>query len=200
QSVWKFERISKKFTFLAADGASTGGYSAIFPKPAYQDGVKGIKGNQRSVPDLVLSGGFLGGTATVNVKGNKIVITGKLGPSPNFWECFDSGLASGNGVAAGYECATTGGTSIVPPQYAGIFAIVAQKSGERQGLINPKLYAMAKANLKKPGAVGLIDITSGNNAVAPVRGISAGKGFDAASGWGSLDISQFVNSFISFTP
>jgi subtilase family serine protease len=185
---------------LAAAGASTGGYSAIFSKPAYQDGVKGIKSNQRAVPDLVLSGGFLGGTATVSVKGNKIVITGKLGPSPNFWECFDSGLIQGNGAVDGYECETTGGTSIVPPQYAGIFAIVAQKSGQRQGLINTKLYAMAQANLKKPSAVGFIDITSGNNAVAPVPGISAAKGFDEASGWGSLDISQFVNSFIGFTP
>lgn len=200
QSVWKFARISKKIPFLAAAGASTGGYSTIFPKPAYQDGVKGIKGNQRAVPDLVLSGGFLGGTATVNVKGNNIVITGKLGPSPNFWECFDSGLIQGNGAVDGYECETTGGTSIVPPQYAGIFAIVAQKSGERQGLINTKLYAMAQANLKKLSAVGIIDITSGNNAVAPVPGISAAKGFDAASGWGSIDINQFVNSFISFTP
>jgi subtilase family serine protease len=200
QSVWKFARISKKLPFLAAAGASTGGYSAIFSKPAYQDGVKGIKGNQRAVPDLVLSGGFLGGTATVSVKGNKIVITGKLGPSPNFWECFDSGLIQGNGAVDGYECETTGGTSIVPPQYAGIFAIVVQKSGQRQGLINTKLYAMAQANLKKPSAVGFIDITSGNNAILSVKGYSAAKGYDPASGWGTLDINQFVNSFIGFTP
>jgi hypothetical protein len=76
----------------------------------------------------------------------------------------------------------------VPPQYAAILAIIAQKSGKRQGLINPKLYAMAKANLKNPTAVGLIDIVKGNNAFAPVPGYAAKKGFDLASAWGAIDL------------
>jgi hypothetical protein len=88
----------------------------------------------------------------------------------------------------------------VPPQYAGIMAIIAQKTGTAQGLINPKLYAMAMANRKNPSAVGLIDIVKGNNAFAPVHGLPAKKGFDAASGWGAIDMNNFVNSFIAFVP
>lgn len=200
QAVWKYSRVSKKLTFLAGAAASTGGYSSIFPRPSWQNGVAGITGTKRAVPDLVLGGGALGGTGTVTEKGNTIVITGNLGPAPNFWECFDSGLIAGAGRVGGYECRTTGGTSIVPPQFAGIFAIVAQKSGKLQGLINPQLYAMAKANLKTPSAVGLVDITTGNNAYAPVAGKPAKKGFDLATGWGSIDINQFVTSFITFVP
>jgi hypothetical protein len=58
---------------------------------------------------------------------------------------------------------------------------------------------MAKANLKNPSAAGIVDIKTGNNAVAPVAGYSAKKGYDLASGWGSIDMTNFVNSFISFT-
>ena len=199
ESVWNFQQNSN-LSFFATAGASTGGYSSVFSKPTYQDGVKSIKGNQRAVPDLVLSGGYFGGKRTINAKGSKIVVSGKLTPSPAFWECFDSGLITGDGTAAGYECTIVGGTSIVPPQMAAIFAIATQKSGDRQGLINAKLYAMAEANIKKLSAVGIIDITSGNNAIFSVKGYSAAKGYDLASGWGTLDINQFVNSFLSFTP
>ena len=59
---------------------------------------------------------------------------------------------------------------------------------------------MAMANRKTPSAVGLIDIVKGNNAFAPVYGLTAKKGFDLASGWGAIDMNQFVNSFIAFAP
>ena len=59
---------------------------------------------------------------------------------------------------------------------------------------------MAQANLKNPAAVGLIDITTGNDAYAPVPGKAAKKNYDLASGWGSVDMTNFVNSFISFVP
>ena len=202
QSPWKFSRTTKikNLGFLAAAGASTGGYSKIFPLPTWQEHVAGISGKFRAVPDLVLGGGTLGGSGVITEKGNTIVITGNLGPAPNFWYCVDEGFLSGSATPEGSECLTAGGTSIVPPQYSGLFAIVAQKAGKPSGLINPTLYAMAKANLKNPSAVGIVDITTGNNTVAPVAGYSAKKGYDLASGWGSINMTNFVNSFISFTP
>jgi subtilase family serine protease len=199
QTPWDFSRKSPKLTILQAFGATTGGYSKIFPLPIWQKGVAGIAGKFRAVPDLVLGGGNLGGQETISEKGNTLKFTGSIAPSPNFWECFDAGLANG-GAALGYECATTGGTSIVPPQYAGLLAIIVQKSAKRQGLINPQLYAMAQANLKNPAAVGLVDITTGNDAYPPVAGKAAKKNYDLASGWGSVDMTNFVNSFISFVP
>ena len=203
QSVWdvSFRVIANGRPFISLTGASTGGYSKIFAKPAWQNKVAGIAGKFRAVPDLVLGGGNLGGKETVTLlKNNKVKTVGKVFNAPGFWECYDSGLAQGNGQAAEPIFGVVGGTSIVPPQYAAIFAIIAQKTGQAQGLINPKLYAMAKANLKNPGTVGLVDIVTGNNAYAPVPGKPAHKGYDLASGWGAIDINQFVNSFISFVP
>ncbi len=202
QKVWKFVRKSN-ISFLDAQGASTGGTSKVFAKPPWQKGVAGISGSHRVVPDLVLGGGNFGGNLNVhyNLKNlNKPPkVTGKLFPAPGFWESFDSGLIGGNGVPGGTVWETTGGTSIVPPQYAAIFAIVNQKAAtDGQGLINPKLYAMAKANLKHLGTVGILDIVSGNNALYGVTGYNAVKGFDYASGWGAVDINTFVNAFINF--
>ena len=97
---------------------------------------------------------------------------------------------------------TTGGTSIVPPQYAAIFAIINQKTAAPmgQGLINPKLYEMAEKNKANLSKVGILDITTGNNSYSPVKGYAAKKGFDVASGWGAIDFTNFVNAFAAFTP
>jgi subtilase family serine protease len=198
QNVWDFSQNIQNI--IVNKGASTGGYSKIFSRPSWQQKVTGITGKFRAVPDLVLGGGNLGGSLTETFIHNKTKVTGSLFAAPGFWECFDGGLDQGTGVATGTLCSRAGGTSIVPPQYAAILAIINQKTASTsgQGLINPNLYAMAKANLKNPKAVGLIDITSKNNAYSPVPGLAAHKGFDEASGWGAIDINQFVNSFTAF--
>lgn len=97
----------------------------------------------------MLGGGKLGGTETISEKDGKLTFTGSNFPAPNFWECYDAGLADGD-PASGPVWSTTGGTSIVPPQHAAIFAIINQKAGASGGqeLTNPKLSAMAEANLK----------------------------------------------------
>jgi subtilase family serine protease len=161
-------------------GASTSGVSAIFKKPKYQKRVKGVKFRKRAVPDICLVGGF---------------------PStPGFWECADPGLYT-QGTASGPSCDDVGGgTSVVPPQWAGIVAIMLQKKGARLGNINTQLYALGAANLGNLAAVGIRDVTQGDTSWFPLTGYSAGPGFDLASGWGSVDIGQFVSSFLSFVP
>ena len=200
QQVWNFG-LTSNLSFFRGQAASTGGYSKVFAQPTWQNKTTGISGKFRAVPDLVLGGGNLGGKENIRVpkKGN-IKITGSLYDAPGFWECLDLGLDQGGGAGSGTVCTLTGGTSIVPPQYAAIFAIINQKtaSANGQGLINPNLYAMAKANLKNLKGVGIIDILSKNNAYTPVPGYGAHKGFDPASGWGAIDINQFVISFTSF--
>jgi hypothetical protein len=109
----------------------------------------------------------------------------------------------------GPSCTTGGGTSIGPPQWAGVIAIILQlleggtqtagirplAVGGRVGNINPQLYAMAKANLSNLAAVGIRDVTVGHNSYFPLTGFNAGPGYDLASGWGSIDIGQFVAAF-----
>lgn len=199
QYVWDYS-LTSNFSFFHGAGASTGGYSKVFPRPTWQNKVAGISGKFRAVPDLVLGGGNLGGKENIEVpKKGKIKVTGSLYDAPGFWECLDLGYDQGEGTSEGPSCTLVGGTSIVPPQYAAIFSIINQKTGGGQGFINLKLYAMAQANLKDLKAVGIIDILSKNNAYAPEPGYSAHKGFDPASGWGSIDIDQFITSFIAFS-
>jgi hypothetical protein len=44
-------------------------------------------------------------------------------------------------------------------------------------------------------AAGLRDVTTGNNTFNGVTGFSAVQGYDQATGWGSADITTFVNTF-----
>lgn len=153
--------------------ASTGGVSTVFKKPKFQKGIKSAKFKKRAVPDVCLGGG--------------------VPAFPGYWECLDFGLYQG-GPPAGPTCTTGGGTSVAAPQWAGVAAIIVQKIG-RIGNLNPKLYAMARANEADLGAVGIRDITVGHNSYFPLTGYDAGPGYDLASGWGSVDITQFVNAF-----
>ena len=118
QNVWDYN--VNIDNFIIEKGASTGGYSKVFLRPSWQQKVAGINGKFRAVPDLVLGGGNIGGMLTEKIpKTGKPKVTGSDFHAPGFWECFDDGLDSGTGVATGPVCSLTGGTSIVPPQYAG---------------------------------------------------------------------------------
>jgi kumamolisin len=74
-----------------------------------------------------------------------------------------------------------GGTSAATPTWAALIARLA--SGRWQAsFLPPLLYQPAGEPL---GAVGCVDITSGNNSSpSPGRGYAASPGFDAVSGWG----------------
>jgi subtilase family serine protease len=106
--------------------------------------------------------------------------------SPNFPGVFvfeDNGGAGALGVV--------GGTSLSAPAWAGIVDLLVQQSGGKVGSINPKVYALASAG---QGAAGFHDIITGNNNFNGVTGFSAGPGYDQATGWGSVDVNQFVTA------
>ncbi|HEX7660789.1 MAG TPA: S53 family peptidase [Pseudonocardiaceae bacterium] len=84
--------------------------------------------------------------------------------------------------------AGTVGTSESSPLFAGVLALATQLRGGRLGFINPALYRLGPLG----GAVGIVDVTSGNNSFAGVRGYAAGPGFDIASGWGTINATGFV--------
>ena len=84
------------------------------------------------------------------------------------------------------------GTSAATPSLAGLLALVLQKVNARQGNVNPAFYTLA-AKQAAGGAAVFHDITAGNNSVPGVSGFSAGAGYDAATGLGSVDASILVN-------
>jgi subtilase family serine protease len=86
--------------------------------------------------------------------------------------------------------AVYGGTSASSPIIAGIVALADQVAGHRVGDIHQALYALAKGTPKFSGIVDVADGT--NNSYDGVTGYTAVKGYDMATGVGTLDASRFV--------
>jgi kumamolisin len=78
----------------------------------------------------------------------------------------------------------------VAPLWAALLARINQKLGITVGYFNPLLYS----KLGESGAFH--DITKGNNdTTGHVGGYSAGKGWDACTGWGSPDGAKLLTAF-----
>ena len=172
---------------IAAGGslsATGGGKSTVFSKPSWQVGAGVPNDNVRDVPDV------------------------SLGASPNhdpFLICSQSFFAgvtpavnsctTGFRASDGMSLAAVGGTSVGAPAFAGIVALLNQKTGSNGlGNINPTLYSLAAS---AQGASIFHDIVTGDNKVpctqgstgcptaAPFQiGFSAGPGYDLVTGLG----------------
>ncbi len=99
-------------------GASGGGASAIFSKPAYQTGPGVPADGHRDVPDLAMIA------------------------SPDLPGVFLGGDSSGKAVI---DCCW-GGTSLSAPIWAGISKLLSQQAGARVGNINSRVYALAASS------------------------------------------------------
>lgn len=88
-----------------------------------------------------------------------------------------------------------GGTSASSPSFAGLMALIVQKTGQRQGNANIRLYQLANAQYGSGGATVFHDIVAGNNSVPGVPGYSCTAGYDPATGLGSVDANALVNNW-----
>ena len=105
--------------------------------------------------------------------------------------------ASHDGYLAmtGNQLYSFGGTSASSPAFAGLMALVLQKTGQRQGNANLRFYQLASAQYGASGPAVFHDITAGNNSVPGVVGYSATGGYDLATGLGSVDAFALVNNW-----
>ena len=87
-----------------------------------------------------------------------------------------------------------GGTSAATPSLASVMALAVQKTGGRLGNPNSTFYSMATSQASGGPSV-FHDTTTGNNSVPGVTGFTAGVGYDAASGLGSVDAAQLINNW-----
>lgn len=91
---------------------------------------------------------------------------------------------SGYSMYAGGLPFTADGTSAVAPLYAGLFAVINAALGIRVGFINPVLYALGNTVCDD------VDPANGGpagNTYNNVVGYFAGPGWDACTGWGSIN-------------
>jgi MYXO-CTERM domain-containing protein len=160
-------------------GAGGGGQSVFYSKPAYQVGVGPAAGDgARDVPDLSFE-------ASSSYPGTAIYDCGAGQDST----C--SGNTTGSGTLDSDSC----GTSFSAPMAAGFFAYISGQLGCKLGDIHTQLYALGQG---AKAATALHDITTGNNSWtddqtgALVNGFDAVAGYDLATGWGSVDVTQMV--------
>ena len=111
--------------------AGGGGLSTVSPRPDWQAGVAGLPAQGgRAVPDISM---FSAGGDTWSQ--TLILCDSALVNMPAGSGC---DFTNANDVFAGYG----GGTSFAAPAFAGIMALIDQKSGDRQGQANYVLYPL----------------------------------------------------------
>jgi subtilase family serine protease len=165
-------------------GAGGGGFSDLFARPGYQDGV--VSENQRAVPDISMLADSYPGYA----------IYCTAGPP----DCAQPG-----------PWTTVGGTSAAAPLFAGGAALIDQylnhEQREELGFVNPLLYAIGKTSSAATEVFN--DVTEIGNDVGPyIPGgngeplgcCTAGPGFDEASGWGSIDLPNLATVAAAVLP
>ena len=150
--------------------ATGGGVSTIYAKPMFQTGPGVPVDGFRDVPDVALNSAAH--TPYLIIQGHTPNVLGLVGAS---------------------------GTSAASPSFAGIMALVVQKTGSAQGNANNVLYSMANTQFAG-GAAVFNDVTSGNNSVPGVAGFSAGAGYDQTTGWGSVNAANLVNTWNNNSP
>ena len=182
----------------SAGGLSSGGggVSVYSAHPIWQTGVPGITaGMLRMVPDISLASspnnaGYLYCSSDTSTN-----VTGSC--STGFRDSTNTNLT------------LAGGTSFAAPIFAGMLAIINQKTNvpsQGQGNINPILYKLA-AN-PTTYASAFHDITTGSNACtagvtlcgtgSETTLYSAGVGYDQATGLGSIDLYNLLQAWPAY--
>jgi len=170
--------------------AGGGGISAVYPVPAWQSSF--ATGTGRNLPDVsfLAGGGFYGAVWGVCTDEDSIGVDCTAG-------------ATGNN----FNLTGVGGTSASAPAFAGMLALVEQKTGARLGQADYALYDLAKTNY----AAVFHDVTTGDNSVNCasnssgcaansvgdlfMTGYDASTGYDLASGLGSVNAIQLVSNW-----
>ncbi len=193
-----------------SNGASPSSCRGGYPKPSWQTGTGVPSDSVRDVPDVSLfaSAGFFGAFYIV---------------------CQQSTNSDGQPCSLNppvYDFAGYGGTSVSSPAFAGILALVNQKTGNRQGNANYVLYSLASQQNRNgtacnsatgTPATGCIfnDITTGSIVMPCVKGtpnctitnsadqfgvlsgFSTNPAYDLASGLGSVNAANLVSDWSS---
>jgi len=98
-------------------------------------------------------------------------------------------------IQSGGHQQVTAGTSCSTPAFAGLMALVVQKTGARQGNAGPALYRLGGAQYRGCGPLVFHDITTGNTGVPGTEGYDCTTGYDLATGLGSVDAQALVGAW-----
>jgi len=148
---------------VQAGGGSGGGFSHLYARPAYQDGVPGM-GAMRGVPDVAGAAGGAGGDlSVVFADGSKTWVV------------------------------QAGGTSASAPLWGGLITLADQYARHDLGFVNPAIYRVARSSSYHKAFHDVTDgsntVTIGT---VVISGYQAGPGWNPVTGWGSPDTQVLV--------
>jgi subtilase family serine protease len=191
------------------DGTSPSSCTGGYPKPTWQAGTGVPMDEKRDVPDVSL-------------------FAAAGSPSGAFYliceaDAVQSGSTSCDSSDPETQFFAVGGTSASTPAFAGIMALVEQKTGSRQGNANYILYKLAAqsgASCNSSNGAGtncvFYDVTNGTiampcvtdspncnttfagDATGVLAGYSTTTGYDQATGLGSVNANNLVTSWKTF--
>ena len=143
--------------------ASGGGFSKVFRRPAYQDGVPGI-GAFRGVPDVAADAAANTGMALAATDGGQ-----------------------------NYVLVGASGTSAAAPFWAAVIALADQYAGRHLGFVNPAIYRIGRSSLYHRAfhevTTGTNTVVFPGQTFTGYR---AGPGWNPVTGWGSPDAQVLV--------
>jgi subtilase family serine protease len=144
-------------------GAGGGGFSRLFPRPAYQDGIAEIRAT-RGVPDVAADANIRPGIAVAfSGGGNQYILLGG------------------------------GGVSAAAPLWAAIIALADQYAGRDLGFINPALYRIGRSAYYHQAfhdvTMGTNTVTFPTQTIS---GYHAAPEWDPVTGWGSPNAQTLV--------
>jgi subtilase family serine protease len=143
--------------------ASGGGFSRLFIRPAYQDGIAGI-GATRGVPDVAADADPDTGMA----------------------------LAISDG-SQGHIFIGAGGTSAAAPLWAAVIALADQYAGRPLGFVNPAIYQIGRGASYHQAFHDVTTGTNTVTFPAQtITGYQATPGWDPVTGWGSPNAQALV--------
>ena len=166
--------------------SGSGGASGVYAKPSWQAAIGVPKDGARDLPDLSLTA---------------------AGSHDGYLVCAQDSCKTDPDTGALSSAYVVGGTSASAPAMAGIMALIEQKNGTWLGLANDDFYALAANDVlaqcnsthqtdpTQPTACVFHDVTDGDNSVPGLTGFRAARGYDRASGLGSVDAANIANAW-----
>jgi subtilase family serine protease len=198
--LWKAFGATSEDAFVNSDVVGGGGgFSAVEPTPAYQEGVSGTSSFSAVQ--------YLTPITPADVDGLTLPTAWSFNPTPTV----TTGSATGRATPdlstdadpfTGYELYFTGftgaalepgwgGTSFVAPQLAGTTAVIDQFAGGRTGFWNPSIYSFASSSDSPFTPLSTSGTTNDNVYYTG----TAGQIFNAGSGLGVPDLAKLAVDF-----
>lgn len=154
---------------LGVGTTTGGGVSAFYAKPFFQSDVP---------------------SSYQTLLGSTVKAKGRMNPDVSFNAAVNGGVLAYLGFLGRW--AVFGGTSAASPAWAGIMALANQANGGPLGFVSADIYDLQQESFH--------DITVGDNSVTEgqfgIDGFLSQHGYDLTTGWGTPDVSSFINAVV----